>query len=390
VNDYRSILERAGSRFRPIDLPLERIERGRDRLRRNQRIQAGVLGLMVAVGLAWVGVSTMRSMRSVPGAIDWESVPGVSVDGDALVDIRTGEVTPLPDSITSFRNAEGYAVAPGGDVLLFEASVGGSSDNLFTTCGAEPHQNRACQIFVANVDGTDLRQLTDAPGGSAAGGWSPDGTKIVALLDSPAGRRLDVDIVLIDVAAGETTRVASGHAGDFLEPHFDADGQRILFSRYTKPRGVSGGSDVFGIPLEGGDVALVLEDRWNATFSPDGRTITYEESGLIGTNLGGPVVRLADADGSDPRPLVHGEAFSDAPYWSPVQLEAFSLRPSWSPDGTRIVYTRWTKDEGARVVVVDVASGMPTLSVLGPEVHAAVWLDDNTLLVDSRGCLACL
>ena len=377
MNEHRDTLERELDRLSPPRIPFDQLARRRDRKRRDQRIRAGAVGLAVAIGVALLGVSLIRSTPSVPAdktrpptptpeeqrpplTFDWASVPRVSIDEDAIVDVRTGEVTALPASITSFSNPGGYDVAPGGELVFF---------------GARPEGSNRDQIFVANVDGTSVRQLTDAPGGVTAGGWSPDGTTIATLIWGPAGPdpRGDVDLVLVDVATGETTLLASGPDHDFLEPHFNADGQHVLFSRYTKPMG----SDLFGVPVDGGEVGLVFAERWDAIFSPDGRTILYEVSVLIQTTnfassgFSGQELWLADADGSHPRPLVWEEAFNDI--------------PSWSPDGTRIVYTRsryWDED-GERVVVVDVPSGEPTFSVLSPESRvSAVWLDDQTLLVD--------
>jgi Tol biopolymer transport system component len=386
MSEDRSTLERELERLMPPRITFERLERRRDRKRRDQRIRAAAVGLAVAIGVTWLGVNLIRSTPSVPTvetptptpspevSIDWETVPTVTIDGDAIVDILTGEVTALPTSITAFGDPGGFAVAPGGDVLLFEASTGGSSDS---------------QIFVANVDGTNVRQLTDAPGGATWGAWSPDGTTIVALVGEGVAKwgRRDVDLVLIKVAAGETTQLASGRGGDFWEPHFSPDGQLILFGRFTNPMG----SDTFGIPVGGGDAALVVEDRWNAIFSPDGRTIVYEADAIIGIyeadarigTLGGPQLWLADADGRDPRPLVPND-------------EPFSETPTWSPDGTRIVFTKHLQigsdglrlrptDRLNRVAVVDVVSGVPTFSVFAPRVMAGVWLDDDTLLIDVGG-----
>jgi len=370
MSDDRSTLERELERLTPPRITFDQLERRRDRNRRDQRIRAAVVGLAIAIGVAWLGANLIWSTPSVPTdekptptpspekSIDWESVPGVSIDEGAIVDIRTGEVTPLPASIASFPGATGWAVAPGGEVLFFLASADGSNRN---------------QIFVANVDGANLRQLTDAPGfGAIAGGWSADGSTIVALIDTAVGRS-DMDLVLIDVATGEMTLVASGPYGDFHEPHFDFGGQRILVSRLQKYRDLEApypeedeGSDVYGIPVEGGEAALVFEDRWNATFSPDGRTIVYERMVAVG-NMGGVEVWLADADGSHRRPLVP----NDGP---------FSSTPSWSPDGTRIVFTRHLVP-GNLVAVVDVASGTPMFTVRGPRSQAGVWLDDHTLLV---------
>lgn len=375
-------------------------------VRRTRRRQAVTLFVVsaVAAAVAVAGVAGLDAIRTSdrrpadPGPrpkIDWESVPSVTVDEDAIVNIRTGEISQLPKSITSLGGTQGYHLAPAGDVLVFEASTGRSTNNAFTMCGggtvdqAPPY--RACQIFAANLDGTDLRQLTDIPGGATAGGWSPDGTRIVAYLDGDA-QRTDIDLVLIDVATGETTQLANGPAGDFGEPHFDQTGQRILISRLQRYRDLEApypedeGSDVYAIPLDGGEPSLVFEDRWNATFSPDGSTIAYERMFVVKlgerVSHGRMAVWLADADGTHRRPLLPAEeSFSRSPG---------SHSPSWSPDGTRIVFTRGPEDwleihpeDGSMVVVADVASGIPTFSVRARGSLTGVWLDDDTVLVDT-------
>jgi dipeptidyl aminopeptidase/acylaminoacyl peptidase len=294
-----------------------------------------------------------------PLRFDWASIPTVRSERDAIVDVRTGDVTPLPAGLASNRTLANYAVAPGGRSLLFEADAGGPSGN---------------QIFVAKVNGSHVRQLTDAPGGATAGAWSPDGTKIVAWFgsDGSDNRRI-VDITLVDVVTGETTVLASGRAFDFYSPHFGADGRQILFSRFTKPEG----SDLFGVPVTGGDVRLVWEKRWDAIFSPDGQGILYEVSVMLSlvpstpTYWSGQELWLADADGNHERPLVWEEAYNDT--------------PSWSPDGRRIAYSRQHIDEPERIVVVDVHDGTPTFSVFTGQPSHAVWLDDDTVLVDVEG-----
>jgi WD40-like Beta Propeller Repeat len=374
--------------------------------RRTRRRQAITL-FMVSIAASAVAVAGFAGLDAIrasdrqpadpgPGPkIDWERVPSVTIDEDAIANVRTGEVSQLPASITSLGATQGYLLAPAGDMLVFHASTGSSTNNIVTSCGGGNDGSppfRACQIFVANLDGTDIRQVTDIPGGATAGGWSPDGTKIVAYLDGD-GRRTDIELVLIDVATGETTQLASGPAGDFQEPHFDLDGQRVLISRFQKYRDLEApypedeGSDVYAILAEGGEPSLVFEDRWNATFSPDGSTIAYERMFLVEfperVTHGRVAIWLADADGTDRRPLLPAE-------------ESYSRSPStrsasWSPDSTRIVFTRspeeWLErspEDGSMIAIGDVASGRPTFVVRAPGSPIAVWLDNDTVLVDIR------
>jgi Tol biopolymer transport system component len=358
----------------------------RQRTRRRQAstiLITSVAAVAIAVA-ALAGLDAIRASeprpadpRPRPGPkIDWANVSTTSVDGDAIVDVRTGEATALPTTIASVHSLGYYAVAPTGDELLLNSSVSGSGNNPFTTCG----RTKPCQVFIANVDGTDVRQLTNVPGGAWGGGWSPDGTTIVAIVDMGApidqgGERLLVDVVLIDVATGETTQLTSGRAGDFQRPHFSLDGQRILFSRFNRLRfeGPDNGTDLFSVPVGGGEPRLELEDRWGAAFSPDGETIVYVkyifiETVFMHSGTGGPQLWLANADGSDPRRLENG---------------TFSDYPSWSPDGSRLIYSRYN-DVRRGVVVLDMQSGTPTMVIQGGRSPIGVWLDNNHVLIDVR------
>jgi hypothetical protein len=64
VTEYRSLLERAGSQFPPLDLEHESILRSRDRKRRSQRVAAGIVGIAVFVAAVWIVTSGASSDRS--------------------------------------------------------------------------------------------------------------------------------------------------------------------------------------------------------------------------------------------------------------------------------------------------------------------------------------
>lgn len=360
--DLRARLHDLASEAPPgLEVPPGLIPRAR---RRVAVTLTGLAALIVVV--AFIAVAGIRAIpdrrefidptptptRIDDGAvgIDWASVPGVHVDEDAFVDVRTGEVSPLPESIATLE-PEAFAVAPGGDVLLFEADAEGSWGR---------------QIFVANTDGSGVRRLTDLPGGASEGSWSPDGTTIVALVDR-AGDGRDVDLVLIDADTGATTTLTSELRFP-VEPRFSADGQTVYYSMYAV-----GDNDVLAVPVGGGVPTPFLEphpqyeDRYHASFAPDGSSIVYWGSRSEG-NLGGPEIWLADADGTDGGPF--------------VEDDSFSANANWSPDSTRISYINYSND---LIAVVDVASRTPTYSVRvgeGQNGSEAEWIDDHTLLVD--------
>ena len=106
MNEYRSVLERAGSNFAPLDLELESILRGRDRRRRNQRIAAGVVGIAVFVVAVWIVTSGGAFDRSTP------AVPGGSETGPAQSSTSEG-VTLLLEPRSDGRCCLVTSVNPG-------------------------------------------------------------------------------------------------------------------------------------------------------------------------------------------------------------------------------------------------------------------------------------
>ena len=87
MNKTRDLLERVGERFTFPDDMLKRIERRRDRKRRNQRLAAGVVGIAVFVAAVWIVTSVSSLDRS-----ETSVVPG----GDVTGTVETGPVETVP------------------------------------------------------------------------------------------------------------------------------------------------------------------------------------------------------------------------------------------------------------------------------------------------------
>jgi Tol biopolymer transport system component len=273
------------------------------------------------------------------------------------VDIETGASTPLPESIVGTEDVTGaYAVSPDGSRLAYVGR--GDNDGV--------------GIFVANLDGTGIEQVTvelrgeARPSGGGAGpafevqpAWSPDGSKIAYI-----GRRANGahgNVYLLDLATGVSTQVTDDPRDGAMSPTFSPDGSTIIYQ---------GGDQILAVPVAGGaSVPMVGGDGAYAqhpALSPDGSLLSY----VCGKGSEGSTgICLANADGSGARVFV------------PV---AFAEYPGWSPDGTRIVYWSW---QSADVYVVDVATGeetpVPTKGGLGA---FPVWLDNHTLIVEADSC----
>jgi len=296
--------------------------------------------------------------------------------GIYIVNVRTGEASRFPEAFRSIEGAGNFEVSPDGSMILFDNASR-------TTPHTEPAERGHHHLYVANVDGSDLRQLTDDPVGASQGSWSPDGTKVVYLggwarlccWRSPA------DLMVLDLATGTTTRLATGRAEAFYQPFFSADGDTIMFTRYhfKHPRDQY---DLWSIPAGGGHPTRVLEDLgYGASYSPDGTVIQYQR---IETLVEGhcysdySVGWVSDAEGNHRRLLVP-EA---------EEGRGSSAAAGWSPNGNRIAYrvnlvpldgcayhTMW----GAYVLRME--TGARTLIAFGEPID---WVDDRTLLIKAH------
>jgi WD40-like Beta Propeller Repeat len=344
--DERERYERAFQQFQMPEPAWDRLIGRRDRKRRNQRIAAGVVG--IAVFVAAVLVTTGGSFnRTQQPAIQPTPTPpaGIAPETAYLIDLNTGEMTPLPESIAGNL---GYAVSPDGTMVAYSSHTG------------------TPQIFIASVGGTDVQQVTHAQRGAADPDWSPDGAAIAYESGPyPSGDGDVSNIFVVDLATGETSQVTHekpttetclGCPQGAAYPQFVSTGTSIVYDLHR-----GGEVDVRIVPVTGGK-SVPLVGGTLGTLSPDGSTFAVE----CGQFADG--ICIADAADVDElaRVLVRGRL----------------VEPKWSPDSTRIAYLNLENNPDDRVFVVDVATGETTFVAEG---IAADWLDDHTLIIENSG-----
>ena len=353
MTEYRSVLERAGSNAPPPDQQLERILRRRDRKRRNQRIAAGVVGIAVFVAAVWIVTSGGPFDRAQTPAA---SGPTVSVpralEVDYVIDLNTGMMTPLPEAIIRSLGEDrphtdgGFAASPDDSTLAYVA----------------PDDEGRFQVFVANLDGSGIWQVTYDPVEATSPAWSPDGMRIAYEGYSRGGAR---GLFVLDVAAGEATKVIDVPKPG-ASPTFTPDGSSIVYTGGTNQQ-----PGLRIVPVTGGPSPLLVEpgggivDSGNGSISPDGSLVTYlgggfPESGEV--EHCGPCRFVANADGTGRR-----------------VIDGWMANPAgtWSPDSTRIV--TGTSYPGGAIWVIDIATGERAEVAKG---RMAIWLDNHTLLVE--------
>jgi dipeptidyl aminopeptidase/acylaminoacyl peptidase len=355
MTDDREVLERVARSFPPDAGIVERVYRRRDRKRRNQRIVAATLALVLAgVGIGGLLVTFGRS-DSLPA--DRErigrrvSITRYSVEGFTLMSLEGQDLGPVPGLPRGARDVsvsrDGRMIAFSDDGAIYAIGVDGSGlrkiaeprHYLATAPSWSPDGSRiafwggaGAHLVTVRADGTDLQRLGF---GTLSGGpsvayprWSPDGQ----------------EIVLGEVTSGSVPWTVGVHVVD-LTSHIDT-----LLAGGTV---LAGGTDV---------------NAWGADWSPDGSLIAFSRGDTardfdLGRADPAYDIWVMDADGSDQRPLVSNESGAE-------------VGPFWSPDGTMIAYT--SVAETHSVWVVDVATGSARRVGSG---RVFGWMNAGTLVV---------
>lgn len=175
------------------------------------------------------------------------------------------------------------------------------------------------QISVMNADGSRPRLLLSVGGGVEVRNpaWSPDGRQIafaarVAAADGSTG---DFDLYLVN-ANGRNLRLLLGGPGekeDDHQPSWSPDGTRIAFTR-----GFSTAGRILLVKADGSDLqefATCVEGCANPAFAPDNSGIAYETARRLEVKSG-----------------------NGLPQVLAINLRLSAGGPAWAPDASRLVY----------------------------------------------------
>ena len=182
------------------------------------------------------------------------------------------------------------------------------------------------QPHSATVGQLKLTQLTSADAIEEYPAWSPDGNHIAYSGEVGGVRK----IFLKSLDGGEERQLTYG-AFDEIQPSWSPDGATIVFVRAQKADAKLQPADVFGsfdagdtwsIDAGSGSENKLIDNAFNPSFSPDGRSIAYDAS-----SSGPRRIWMSDDSGHNPQQIS-----------TDVSEEAGHVRPRWSADGKRIVF----------------------------------------------------
>ena len=163
------------------------------------------------------------------------------------------------------------------------------------------------ELYIADEDGSNIRQLTENSYDDYSPVWSPDKNSIVFV--SRPGDDSDLYSINADGTGLTQLTFAPQNVGNARWSH---DGQKLVFAR---------NGDIFTINADGSNEQLVLDDSQNLFypyFSPDDSKIVYERN--MGSQ-GGYELYIINVDGSGkPENISNSYSSNEGkPIWSPVE-----------------------------------------------------------------------
>ncbi|HYU38275.1 MAG TPA: tetratricopeptide repeat protein, partial [Acidimicrobiia bacterium] len=259
-----------------------------------------------------------------------------------------------PDPIGHLGNSEIYVMNPdGSDQRRLTVHDGIDNQPAWSPDGKRIAFSRGLvtgvDVFVMNADGSEQKRVTHLTDTDLGGGlgptWSPDGTRIAFQ------SYVQPDIYVINVD-GTGLRNLTNHPARDLQPAWSPDGSRIAFlsNRDGRP-------EVYVMNADGtGPVRLTVNaqssegtPRWNPSpaWSPDGTKIAFASD-----RDGDVEIYVMNADGTGLVRLTFNPGEDG--------------EPSWSPDGRRIAFHRRVLGHAQVFVMNADGSNVTRLTELSP------------------------
>ncbi len=213
------------------------------------------------------------------------------------------------------------------------------------------------ELYIMDIDGANVRQLTNDKRISLGPRFAPDGRRI-AYTSYSSGYP---DVWVVDLVNSQRQRIAA-FPGVNQSPAFSPDGTQIALILSK-----DGNTDLYAMPATGGNprrLSRTSGTEATPTWSPDGRQIAF-----ISDDRGNPQIYIIPVTGGA---LQRFNTFS-----------TYTTEVDWSPDGAKLAYS--IRSAGTnQIAVSDVRSGEQKVLTSSGLNETPGWTRNSRHLVYSR------
>lgn len=248
------------------------------------------------------------------------------------------------------------------------------------------------EIFVTDVLGRDIRQITKHKNIAVSPKFSSDGRLLAYTSYHPGNPNL----YITDWQEAKTTKAISRRPGLNLAPAWSPDGKTMIITLSK-----DGNPDLYLINTEGAILNRLTKNTGinvSPTFSPDGRNIAF-----VSDRSGNPQIYIMNLKTKSVRRITFQGNDNTEPSWSPNgewiaysglyegHYQIFMIRPeggqplqltwyrddhespSWSPDSRQVVFTRLHANDRDICTVFRNGTGFRTLFGLEGHQSSPEW-----------------
>lgn len=189
-------------------------------------------------------------------------------------------------------------------------------------------------IFTSDLEGKNIRRLTDTPGYDAEGAYRPDGKRICFT----SQRDGDLEIYTMKSDGTDVRRVtnAKGYDGG---PFYSPDGKRICFRGFRDPENPRH-AQIYVIDEDGKNERVLTDSpaaNWCPYWHPNGEYLVYSRN--VGDHRNFELFIVPVAGGKSVRITTHPGA---------------DVLPVFSPDGRQLMWTSTRKTGKSQVFIADI------------------------------------